>query len=730
MAHKGHEQNRQLIQQLIEQLNEWAHAYYVDDNPQVPDAVYDEKLRELAELESKNPEDKFPNSPTLRVGADARSNLVKHTHIVPMLSLSNTFSLGDVENWFSRNQKILEKADYHPKKLPFVVEEKLDGLALSVTYEYADASKTYVLTKGATRGNGDEGELITENVRTLYDVPLSLDSSKVAKFLAPLLKNSRPAPIEVRGEVYIEHKGFEKLNESLARADQKLFANPRNAAAGSLRLLDSRVVATRPLRFFAYQIVSGSKNSKNSELNWSQAETLTNLKSLGFRVNPNWVSIYSLEELEKRIEDYKILRKKIGANALDYDIDGLVIKIDDAKAVEILGTIANSPRWATAYKLPAIEALSFIESIEVQVGRTGTITPVAYLTPTNVGGVVVSRATLHNQDQINLKDIRIGDTVWIRRAGDVIPEVVKVELSKRPAKSKAYVMPSECPACHTKLAQDKSFLYCANRKCPAKVVEQLKHFCSRNAMDIRGLGAQWIEKFWELGWLQSTPDIYKLRDRYDELVEMEGLGQKSIDKMLAAIEESKNQSAEKFLFGLGIELIGEATAEELLAQDACEGNIDKLFALSEDTLMELPNVGPETARSIARASKDKKLLSELEELKELGLEKCFQSKEYVAPSKDGITGPGKGKATSAGKSSAPLAGLTIVITGTLDRPRPDIKKDLKALGANVTDSISKNTDFLVAGEAAGSKLQKATKLDVRILGQQELDGLLKGRLPE
>ena len=714
MAHKGLRQ----IQQLIHELNTWSHSYYVEDSPLVPDSKYDEKLAELRALEEEFPEYKQADSPTQRVGADPRSNLTKHTHLIPMLSLSNSFSVDDVEKWLIRNRKLLEKADYSPKKLPFVVEEKLDGLALSVTYKYSDERKAFVLSKGATRGNGVEGELITENVRTLHDIPLSIDSIKSAKILSNI--NKKGAVIEVRGEVYLEHSGFEKLNDSLAKAGTKLFANPRNAAAGSLRLLDSRTVAKRPLRFYAYQIVSPTDKSGKSQddaLDWSQKQTLEKLKALGFRVNPNWVSIDSLQDLEQRIEEYKKIREKSGANALDYDIDGLVIKIDDAKAVEILGTIANSPRWATAYKLPAIEAQSVVESIEVQVGRTGTITPVAYLKPTNVGGVVVSRATLHNEDQIRLKDIREGDTVWIRRAGDVIPEVVKVELSMRPNKSAPYQMPTHCHACKSELAKDKSFVYCANRACPAKVVEQLKHFCSRNAMDIRGLGAQWIEKFWELGWLKTISDIYRLRDRYDELVVMEGLGKKSIDKMLSAIEESKNQSAEKFLFGLGLELIGEATAEELLAQDATAGSIEKLFSLSEDELTGLPNVGPETAKSLAAASKNKVFQKELTELKELGLEKCFQSESYVAPTKGG------------GKSAGALEGITIVLTGSLDRPRPDIKKDLKALGANVTDSISKNTTYLVAGEAAGSKLAKATKLGVQILGQKELNLLLQGKTP-
>ena len=709
MAHKGLGQ----IQQLIQQLNKWSHAYYVEDNPEVPDAIYDKALKELQDLEEKFPEYRKPNSPSQRVGANPRSNLEKHRHMVPMLSLANAFSVEDVESWLTRNKKILEKEGYTPKSLPIVIEEKLDGLALSVTYEYSDELKTFVLSNAATRGNGTQGERITENARTLHDLPLSIDLKKSEKVLGKLSSGSKTNKIlkfEVRGEVYLEHSGFSKLNDSLAKTGSKLFANPRNAAAGSLRLLDSRTVATRPLRLFVYQIVFDGIDNP-----WSQAETLKNLELLGFRVNKNWTGTTKNSVLEERIEHYKIVRQKSGALALDYDIDGLVLKIDDPEAVEILGSISNSPRWAIAYKLPAIEAQSFVESIEVQVGRTGAITPVAHLSPTDVGGVIVSRATLHNEDQIRLKDIRINDTVWIRRAGDVIPEVVKVETSKRPKDSKAYKMPSKCPACASKLEKDKSSLFCANRACPAKGVEQLKHFCSRNAMDIRGLGAQWVEKFWDLGWMKRIPDIYILREHYDEMIVMEGLGKKSVDKLIKAIEESKNQSAEKFLFGLGLDLIGEATAEELLAQDATQGSIEKLFSLNEEELTKLPNIGPETALSILRSSQDKKFREELLELKELGLEKCFKSNIF------------KEKTEAAG---GPLAGLTIVITGTLDRSRGGIKKDLKVLGASITDSVSKNTNILVAGEAAGSKLEKANKLGVKVLGQEGLDELLAGRIPQ
>jgi DNA ligase (NAD+) len=613
----------------------------------------------------------------------------------------------DVKDWIQRARRHLK--DESLNLFPIVVEEKMDGLALSLTFERK--GQEIFLTRATTRGDGVLGEDVTDNARTIHDIPLRLQR-------AP---SSLPDSFEIRGEVYLELEGFEKLNQILASKGQKLAANPRNAAAGSLRLLDSKIVAERPLRFFAYQI-AGYK--------MPQSQTLQLLKTMGFCVNPHWKSVFSIAELEDLIRAYQKYRQTLdaadlpyastrrleGRRSLPYDIDGLVLKIDNPEAVERLGAIANSPRWAMAYKLPAIEAQSLIESIEVQVGRTGTITPVAHLRPTNVGGVVVSRATLHNEEQIRLKDVRVGDTVWIRRAGDVIPEVVRVELEARPKNSKPYQMPTHCPACKSLLARDKSYWICPNRLCPAKGVERIKHFASRGAMNIRGLGDQWIEKFWEMGILKNLPDIYRLKQHEEALKEIEGLGEKSITKLLKAIEDSKNQSPEKFLYGLGIELIGESTAEELLAHPKVRGSLDTLFAMSENELLELPNVGPETAKSLYKASHDADFQKEIQELRNLGLEKIFQKASTADPSEN--------------KSQGPLSGYTLVITGTLNRSRDEIKKDLKALGAKITDSVSKNTSALIAGEAAGSKLAKAEKLGVPVLGQSELDSLLMGTSPD
>lgn len=666
------------IQSLSRQLNDWAHAYYVEDDPQVPDATYDEKMRELIALEAQHPELRQADSPTFRVGAPAREAFSRHRHLQPMLSLANAFSSDDVRAFFERASRYLKRP---AQDFTCTVEEKMDGLALSLSYEKG------LLVKAATRGDGEVGEDVTENVRTVRDIPLRLRPN-----------NNLPDFTEIRGEIFIDHAGFKKLNHSLALAEQKLFANPRNAAAGSLRLLDSKITAQRPLRFFAYQNIRSQQKT--------QSGVLDELSSLGFRVNKNRFLTHSQDEIARLIEKYEALR--INASG-DYDIDGLVIKIDDLNLAAELGAIANSPRSAIALKLSPLEGLTEIEKIDIQVGRTGTLTPVAHLKAISLSGVVVTKATLHNEEQIRVKDVRVGDSVWVRRAGDVIPEVVRVEHTKRSEKSRAFTMPTECPICGSKAVADKSSIRCPNPTCPAKVAQTLGHFCSRGAMDIRGLGDQWIEKLFELGYLKSRADIYRLREKRDELVELEGWGEKSVDKVLKAIEDSKAREAKRLLYGLGIDLIGESTAEELLAST---GSIEKLFHLSEEELIELPNVGPETVNTIRKAARDPILQQELKDLKSLGLKEAFRAAEVA-------TGPSRG----------PLSGLTFVITGTLSMPRDEIKEALKKLGATITDSVSKNTSYLIAGESGGSKLQKAEKAGVAVVGEKELQLFLKGERP-
>lgn len=680
MRHKGQTTNEEeLVDSLVKKLNLWAHAYYVEDNPEVPDTEYDAALQQLRALEVKFPSLRRPESPTLRVGAGVKDAFKKHTHLQPMLSLANSYSIDEITAFFDRARRILKLSESAP--LECVLEEKMDGLAMSLTYENG------VLITGATRGDGEVGEEVTANIQTLHDIPLKLQPLKGIDFAKRF---------EVRGEVFIDHAGFSALNKKLQEAGEKLFANPRNAAAGSLRLLDSRITAQRPLRFFAYQVTQQNLSS--------QSEALEKLKALGFRVNPNYKILNTLAAIEAQIEHYEQLRKsdeRSSLKALPYDIDGLVIKINDFSLAEKLGAIANSPRWATAYKLAPVEALTTVDAIEVQIGRTGAITPVAHLAPVSVSGVVVARATLHNEDQLRAKDVRVGDTVWIRRAGDVIPEIVKVDLGRRPADSKVFHMPVNCPVCKQSLEKDKSSLFCANPKCPAKQTEQFRHFVSRRAMDIRGLGEQWIEKFVELGYLKKLSDIYRLKDHEAELLTLEGLGEKSVVKLLKAIEESKSQGPARLLFGLGIELIGETTAHELVEQ--C-GSLKNLFLQSEEDLLKLKNVGPETAKAVHEAGRSDEIKELLQDFKALGLKNAFVEKEIVV------------------SKAGPLSDKTFVITGTLSRPRDEIKDELRALGAHVSDSVSAKTHYLVAGESAGSKLAKATKLGVEVLSE---DGLAK-----
>jgi DNA ligase (NAD+) len=674
MTHKTQAKSR--MTQLIQQIDQWAKAYYQDDAPEVPDAVYDQALLELKQLELEFPGLRDPASPTLRVGSAPKEGFQKSSHLQPMLSLANVYSQQELRDFFDRVARQLKDTQESPF-FDVVVEEKMDGLAMSLSFEGGR------LVRATTRGDGVQGEVVTDNIRTLRDVPLVLNSSLPASSL-----------IEVRGEVFMDHRGFGRLNKRLEEKKLKLFANPRNAAAGSVRLLDSRLTAQRPLRFFAYQVVHDSPGPL-----LSQMETLDWLRSAGFSVNPNFRLIKSFTELCEHIEGYFELR-----NRLDYDIDGLVVKINDRELRNRLGNIANSPRWAVAYKLPAIEALSRVDSIEIQVGRSGTLTPVAHLDPTSVGGVVVSRATLHNEEQVHSKDVRVGDEVWIRRAGDVIPEVVRVQLHPGRTRNRPFEFPDACPRCKTAVAKEKSAIRCPNPRCPAKVVERIKHYSSRQAMDIRGLGEQWIETFFEQGWLSGLSDIYRLRDHRSELCEMEGLGEKSVTKLLQAIEASKTQSPQRFLFGLGIEHIGENTAERLLDQ---VGSLEALFRMDEEALRALDQVGPETARSLRESIGNESFQKELQSLRELG-----------------VTGPFEKPRSRSTSEPQILAGKSFVITGTLSQSRDVFKTQLKALGAQVSDSVSKNTSYLLAGSDAGSKLDRARKLGIPVLSESDLEKLI------
>jgi len=655
------------MQELSTQLKKWADAYHDLDSPIVPDSVYDQALAELRHLEEEHPELKDANSPTLRVGAAPRSQFKKITHKIPMLSLANVFSTEDLVAYFEKAARQLDQNDI---PFPILCEEKMDGLAISLHYTKGQ------LTLGATRGDGVTGEDVTENVKTIRDIPLTL-------------KGKVPPELEVRGEVYMELKAFDKLNQKLKEESKKIFANPRNASAGSIRLLDVSITAKRPLRFIAYQVAN---------LDCDQEEGLKLLEQWGFHTNPHRKLFKNFNDVEKYTAQYAEYRK-LGSRP--YEFDGLVFKVNSRQIQKELGFVSNSPRWAAAYKLPAIEVLTNVEKIEIQVGRTGALTPVAYLKAVNVGGVIVQRATLHNLEQIRSKDVRVGDTVWVRRAGDVIPEVVGVVLEDRPKNSKIFEMPTECPICNTAVVATKSQHKCPNKLCPAQAVERLRHFASRGAMDIVGLGDEWIEEFYEKDWVKSPADFYLLKDRKEELENLEGLGEKSVTKMLTAIENSKQQSAARLVFGFGIDHVGEKIAEELLI---ATGSLEKLALCSEDTLVAIKGIGPEIAKSVAQYFESSFAKTELKRLKKSGLKAFDEVIEKI-------------------ESSGPLNGKTVVITGTLSIDRPQMKKKLQGMGAKVTDSVSKKTDYVLVGENAGSKADKAKELGVNILSEADLEKL-------
>ncbi|MEZ4813814.1 MAG: NAD-dependent DNA ligase LigA [Bdellovibrionota bacterium] len=466
-----------------------------------------------------------------------------------------------------------------------------------------------------------------------------------------------------------------------------MFANPRNASAGAVRLLDSKITAKRPLRFIAYQVANSEED---------QEQSLESLDKWGFKTNPHRKLFKSFDKVSAYIQQYEEFRKKA---VRPYEFDGLVFKVNSKKIQKDLGFVSNSPRWAVAYKLPAIEVITQVEKIEIQVGRTGALTPVAHLKPVNVGGVIVQRATLHNLEQIRNKDVRSGDTVWVRRAGDVIPEIVSVLTEERPKGSKAFEMPEKCPVCSTPIISTKSQHKCPNKLCPAQATERLRHFASRGAMDIVGLGDEWIEDFYERNWLKSPADFYSLKDKKETLENLEGLGEKSVSKMLNAIEDSKNQSAARLLYGFGIDHVGEKIAEELLI---ASGSLEKLSEYSEEDLVAIDGIGPEIAKSVSQFFQSSFAKNELARLK---AHKLIAFTEKIK------------KVTSSG----PLNEKTVVITGTLSIDRSAMKKKLQNMGAKVTDSVSKKTDYLLAGENAGSKADKAKDLGVKIISELDLD---------
>ncbi|MGP4066369.1 NAD-dependent DNA ligase LigA [Oceanobacillus sp. M65] len=663
------QQAQKEIEALREVLNQYGYEYYVLDKPSVPDVEYDQKLQELRKLEEEFPEFVTQDSPTQRVGGEPLEAFQKVEHKVPMLSLGNAFNEQDLRDFAKR------AAQGTDEPVSFVCELKIDGLAISLTYE----NGKFIL--GSTRGDGSIGENITSNLRTIRSIPLTIKEKE---------------NLEVRGEAYMPHKSFLALNEAREEKEEEPFANPRNAAAGSLRQLDPKIAAKRNLDIFLYGV--GEWNNSNLT---SHSDRLEALSKLGFKTNPEWRKCETIEEVLEYVEYWTNERPN-----LSYEIDGIVVKVDNLDQQEELGYTAKSPRWAIAYKFPAEEAVTRLTDIELSVGRTGVVTPTAILEAVKVAGTTVKRASLHNEDLIREQDIRIGDTVVIKKAGDIIPKVVRVLTEKRTGDEEEFHMPTECPACGSELVrlEEEVALRCINPNCPAQLKEGLIHFVSRNAMNIDGLGEKVIIQLFQENLVKTIADIYRLKR--EALLELERMGEKSADNLLQAIEVSKDNSLEKLLFGLGIRFVGSKAAKTLATEFETMKNIQQA---SYEDLIAVDEIGDKMADSIVQYFQEEKVIILVDELRELGI-----NMEYNGP-----------KRPEADEDSI-FAGKTIVLTGKMEKfTRTEAKERIEAKGGSVTGSVSKKTDILIAGEDAGSKYDKAQKLGITIWDEQELETALE-----
>jgi len=656
------------VEKLREEIRRYDYYYYVLNQPLISDAEYDKLFRELLELERQYPELVTPDSPTQRVGAPPAEEFAPVEHAIPMLSLANCFDDEELEEWDDRVRRMLGG-----EPVEYVCEPKLDGL--SVELVYVDG----VFTVGSTRGDGRVGEDVTRNLRTIKQVPLRLFP----------LNGKVPKLLEARGEVYMEKEAFRRLNEERERAGEPLFANPRNAAAGSLRQLDPNVTASRPLKIFFYAM----GRAEGIEIR-SQVELLTTFPKLGLPVNPLWKLCKTLDEVKAFYRELLAMRHE-----LPYEADGMVVKVNDFAQREILGEVSRAPRWAIAYKFPAEEATTRVLDIVVQVGRTGALTPVAILEPVEVSGATVSRATLHNEDEIRRKDIRIGDWVIVRRAGEVIPEVVKSIPERRTGAEKEFKMPERCPACGGPVVRPPGEVAyrCENLSCPARIKESIRHFASRRAMDIEGLGEKLVDKLVETGLVRKLSDIYRLKK--EDLVNLERMGEKSAQNLLEQIERSKNAGLARLIFALGIRYVGEHLAE-VLAE-----HFPSLEALSNATYEELigiPEIGPRIAQSIVDFFRNEENRKLIQELKELGV------KTEAEKPKEG-----------------PLSGKTFVFTGALSAfTREEARRLVESLGGRVASSVSRKVDYVVVGTDPGEKLRKAQELGITILTEEEFRKLV------
>ena len=656
---------KERMDELIDYINKASYEYYVLDNPTITDQEYDDYYNELLSIEEKYPELKREDSPTNRVGGAVLDKFEKVTHDHPMLSFDDIFNEEEIILFDERIKKVVSTAHY-------TLEPKMDGLSGSLIY------KNGVLVRGATRGDGVTGEDITTNIKTIKSVPLRL---------------TEDIDIEVRGEIYMSKKSFLEANREKVKNGEKEFANPRNAAAGSIRQLDSKVAAKRNLDFMAYFI----PNPEDYGIK-TQKESLEFLRKLGFVTN------YKLNGYAKNVKDITNYIDSLSEKRdnLPFEIDGVVLKVDNLEDEKKLGFTSRVPRWGIAYKFPAKEVLTTLKEIKFTVGRTGKITPNAIFSPVHVSGSLVSKATLHNSDYCIDKDVRVGDTISIRKAGDVIPEVVEVKLDRRKEDSVPFKMIENCPMCDSVLVRKDANHYCKNEHCPSRKIESLIHFSSRDAMYIEGFGESIVEDFYNLGYLKNIDDFYNLDKYKDELMLLEGFGEKSISKLLESASNSKKNSLERLLFGLGIRYVGKKTAKIL---SKYYKTMDNLIKADFDELKSINDIGDVIAKSIVDYFNDEKNINLINRLKDLNLNMRYLGEEVNT-------------------SNENINGKTFVITGTLSRPRDEIKEEIEGLGGNVTGSVTKKTDYVIAGEKAGSKLTKANELGIRVLTEEEYNNML------
>jgi DNA ligase (NAD+) len=672
MTDTAEAQLRQRAAELRETLRRASHEYYVLDQPTLSDPEYDRLFRELKEIEAAHPELQTPDSPTLRVGAEPASRLEKTEHLAPMLSLDNAFDFDELQAWETRNARIAEEV----REAGYTAEPKMDGLAIALTY------RDGVLVKGATRGNGTIGEDVTRNLRTVREIPLRLIDAE------------RPVPplLEIRGEVYMSLSGFEALNERRAAAGESTFANPRNAAAGSLRQLDPKITAGRPLRFYAFAVQLDPTSGASLPVR-SQAELLATLSAWGLPVNALHARCADLAAVEAYVRALEARRGE-----LDYEIDGAVIKVDPLALHLELGVVGGrEPRWAIAYKFAPTLATTRLSAIEINVGRTGSLNPYAVLEPVEIGGATVRLATLHNEEDIRRKDLRVGDTVVVKRAGEVIPQVVGPVLREGEPRGEPFAMPDRCPVCDTPVErpEDEVMTYCPNGSCPARIFWGLVHFAGGSAMDIRGLGERTCQQLLETGLVHDVGDLYSLT--VDDLLPLEGFQQKSAENLIQGIRDSRSRGLARLLFGLGVRHVGE-TAARLLARTF--GSMDRLREAPQERIAAVHGIGDTTAAALCSYLSEPSNLAVIEKLRAAGVD---------------LTEP------EAKPAEGPLSGMTFVVTGTLPTlSRRQATQAIEQAGGRVTGSVTGTTDVLVVGEDAGSKLVKARALGVDEWSEEEL----------